>query len=210
MAREILKTGKNFKRYTDGTILLQLVQASYPHTGEPDIDETTKKKSWSLVSMLKKSTHKEAASEVKKMIDELLIERKAKGKVASDKLALKDGDTSGKDTYAGHWLVNARENKRPSVRDKDKTPLDKEEADEKIVGGVFVDVLVRPWFQDNSFGKRVNMNLVAVQFRKDTGVRFGEGRISEDEIDDTFESYDDEDGGFGEDAGSDDDDFGGL
>lgn len=209
MTRVIIKSGKNFRRYDDGTILMENVQLSYPHVGEPDVDDKTKKKSWSAVSMLKKATHKECASELKKMIDEVLADNKATGKVASDKLALKDGDKSGKETYAQHWTVNAREKKRPSVRDRDKTPLDKEEADEKIQGGVFGNVLVRPWYQNNEFGKRVNMNLIAVQLVRDTGVRFGEGRISEDDIDETFDDLsDEEDGGFDDDG--DDDDMGGL
>ncbi len=204
--REILKTGKFFKRYTDGTILLENVQFSYPHVGEAQVDEKTKKKSWSLTGMLPKATHKEAASECKKMIDEILAEKKQS--IASDKKFLRDGDASGKPTYDKHWIVASRESKRPSVRDRDKTRLEKDEADEKIQGGVFGNMLVRPWYQSNEFGKRVNANLVACQLVKDTGVRFGEGRISEDEIDETFESYEDEENGGFDDG--DDDDMGGL
>ncbi len=206
MAREIEKRGKFFRRYTDGTILVENIQASYPHLFTPKSGDNEDDKSYSMTSMLKKATHKEAASEVKRMIDEVLKDNKAVGKVASDKLALKDGDKTGKETYAGHWIINAREKKRPSVRDQAKRPMSKDDAD-KIEGGVFMNVLIRPWYQDNKYGKRVNFNLIAAQLVKDTGVRFGEGRISEDDIDDTFDEIDDGDGGFDDAA---DDDLGGL
>ena len=54
-----------------------------------------------------------------------------------------------------------------------------------IYGGCWVNILVRPWFQNNKYGKRVNAGVVAVQFRKDDEP-FGSGRISDDEIDEAF------------------------
>jgi hypothetical protein len=207
MAREIQKRGKNFRRYTDGTILIENVQCSYPHLFHPKAGDKGDL-SYSMTSMLPKSTHKEAASAVKELMMEIENgDPKIKGKIASDKRFLKDGDKSGNETYKNCWIVTAREKKRPSVRDRDKTPMSKDDAD-KIEGGVFVNVLIRPWGQNNDYGKRINANLIAVQLVKDTGVRFGEGRISEDEIDETFDSYDDDDdnGGFEDD----DDDMGGL
>lgn len=205
MARVIIKRGKNFRRYDDGTLLMENVQFSYPHVFVPKEGDNGDK-SYSLTSMLPKATHRECASEVKAMVDETIAENKAKGKIASDKLCLKDGDKTGKETYAKHWVVNAREKKKPSVRAPDKTPMSKDDAD-KIEGGVFGNVLIRPWYQDNKYGKRINANLIAVQLVKDTGVRFGEGRISEDDIDDTFDDVsDEENGGFVDDE----EDFGGL
>jgi len=55
-------------------------------------------------------------------------------------------------------------------------------------------VLVRPWFQDNKFGKRINAGLSAVQFLRDD-TAFGEGRITEDQIDDTFSDESDDSSG---------------
>jgi len=43
----------------------------------------------------------------------------------------------------------------------------------KLYGGCFVNVAVRPWAQDNQFGKAVRCELVALQFFKD-GTPFGE------------------------------------
>ena len=47
-----------------------------------------------------------------------------------------------------------------------------EESDDVVYGGCFVNVLIRPWKQDNKHGKKINANLRAVQFEKD-GEAFG-------------------------------------
>ena len=44
----------------------------------------------------------------------------------------------------------------------------------KLYGGCFVNAVVRPWAQDNQFGKAIRCELIALQFLKD-GVPFGEG-----------------------------------
>lgn len=204
MARIVAKKVKNAVLYEDGTIRIDNVRASYPHLFVPQEGDNGDK-SYSLTGILPNSTHKEARKLVLERIELTEKDNKVTGKIPKDKRFLKNGDDSGKDAYAGAWTLSAREKKRPSVRGKDKTPLSKDDAD-LIEGGVIVNMLIRPWFQDNKFGKRINANLIAVQLVKDDGVRFGEGRISEDDIDDSFDDVDDEDGGFDDD----DDDNDGL
>jgi hypothetical protein len=52
--------------------------------------------------------------------------------------------------------------------------------------GCWVNTLIKPWFQDHpEGGKKVNANLIAVQFVRDDD-SFGTGRISADEVDATL------------------------
>lgn len=108
-------------------------------------------------------------------------------KVASDKLFIKDGDDIEYDGYAGMWAVKASNNKRPTTINRDRTPL--VEADEVLYAGCYVNAIVEPWGQNNKFGKRVNANLLGIQFVKD-GESFGDGGTSAS-VDD-FEDIDDD------------------
>ena len=93
-------------------------------------------------------------------------------KVGADKLFIKDGDDVEYEGYEGHWAVKGSNNKRPTVINRDKTPL--VEADEVVYAGCFVNAILEPWGQNNNYGKRVNANLLGVQFVKD-GEPFGDG-----------------------------------
>lgn len=74
---------------------------------------------------------------------------------------------------------------RPQVVDKDpRVPLTKEDA--KIYAGCYVNAVISLWAQNNTFGKRVNANVLAVQFAKD-GDPFGEERINPESEFDTLE-----------------------
>lgn len=142
--------------------------------------------------MLDKKTHKEAIALIKSVIEKV---RKAnpKIKVADGKLFLKDGDAEfpDKPECEGMMVVVAREIKRPVVRDADKNEVDKEDIAELVYGGCYIDILINPWVQNNSYGKRINANLRTVKFRKD-GEPFGQGRV------DDSDAWDDDDDGFEE------------
>jgi hypothetical protein len=68
--------------------------------------------------------------------------------------------------------------KRPVVVDVDNSPLAEE--DGKPYAGCYVNATVRFRVQNNSYGKRVNAQLKAVQFCAD-GEPFGEGSVDPDE-----------------------------
>lgn len=129
-----------------------------------------------------------ADEKTKKMLDDAIAEAiaEAKIKVASDKICLKDGDDSPYEGYEGQWSFKAGSNKRPTVIDRDKTPLVEE--DEKLYAGCYVNAIVDLWIQNNKFGKRVNANLYGVQFIKD-GEAFGMGAT---DVSDDFDDLDDE------------------
>jgi hypothetical protein len=103
---------------------------------------------------------------------------------AQDKTCLHDGDL--KANYAGfegNMYIGARNPLRPTVLDRDKTPL--VAADGKPYSGCFVHAVLELWVQDNQYGKRVNATLMGVQFAGD-GEAFGGGSsvASEDDFDD--------------------------
>lgn len=217
--RTILKTdadpskGKvgTYKLYDDGTILLINVRLSYPHVGTKGKftdDDGKVSERWGVKGLMPKKTHGAAKEVLKGMIDDLITANKTAFKAGEkvmlppDRKFLADGDKTSKTENEGCFVFSCSDVKnKPSARDRKGRPLTVEEADSLFYGGCFGNVLIRPWFQNNKkWGKRVNANFCAVQFYKD-GEPFGEGRLSEEDLDDTFDSYEDDD-----DAGFDDDD----
>lgn len=93
-------------------------------------------------------------------------------KLPGDKICLKDGDTIDYDGYAGHMSIKASNAKRPMVIDADKSPL--VEDDNKLYAGCYVNAIIELWAQNNNYGKRINANLLGVQFARH-GEPFGDG-----------------------------------
>lgn len=113
-----------------------------------------------------------------------------KVKVSASNLCIKDGDEvfeeKGYDGYEGMWAVKASNNKRPTVIDREKSPITEE--DDIVYAGCYVNALISPWAQNNSYGKRINANLLGVQFVKE-GDAFGDGAKVADT--DEFDELDD-------------------
>lgn len=110
----------------------------------------------------------------------------AKKKVPASKWALRDGDEVEYNGFEGHWSLKASSSKRPTVIDRVKTPLAKDDPGAPYAG-CYVNAIVDFWVQDNNYGKRVNANLYGVQFVKD-GEPFGAGAV---DVTDEFDSLDD-------------------
>lgn len=103
--------------------------------------------------------------------------------VAGDKLAIHRGDTKAQyEGYGGNYFVNTRNEARPTVLDRNKSPL--VEADGRPYAGCFVNAVVELWAQDNKYGKRINASLMGVQFLTD-GDAFSGGGVADA---DDFES----------------------
>lgn len=80
---------------------------------------------------------------------------------------------------------------RPLVLDRTKNPLTQK--DGKPYAGCYVNAVVDVWAQDNSNGKRINVQLKGIQFVKD-GDAFGTGgAATPDEFDDLGEGSDEPD-----------------
>jgi len=117
-----------------------------------------------------------------------VVEQDLKGKKpGSDKICMRKSSDKGGDydgfTEANYALAaNRKESFKPNqLINRDKTPI---ESDGVLYPGCYVNAVVSIWPQDNSWGKRVNAELVGVQFYQD-GERLGRGATSID--DDDFE-----------------------
>lgn len=204
--RTVVKKVKHATLYSDGTIRLENVRASYPHVcqaQENTAEDGSKTFSYSIQGLMPKETHRAAKDLCKEVIDGILKTNKIKA-VAADKKFIKDGDSMAKEETEGMWVISTRESNRPMLRGNKNDPatgkprkLDPVRDRDVIYGGCYVNILIRPWFQNNKYGKRVNAGIAAVQFYKD-GEPFGTGRIRDEDVDDTFEGEDGDDGGWTE------------
>lgn len=138
--------------------------------------------------ILDKKDHAKTISEIEAVIAKLQKEE-LKGKVASDKLCLKDGDEMDRPEYAGKMTIKASTKKRPLVINRDKSAIS--EDDNIIYAGCYVNGIITLWAQNNQYGKRINAQLDGVQFVRD-GEPFGDGGTSAEE----FNAFDDEDDAF--------------
>ena len=113
-------------------------------------------------------------------------------KLKAAQFCLRDGSEETWDGYEGMMYVSASNKKRPTVVDRDRSPLTKD--DGKPYSGCYVNAVVRVWAQENQYGKRVNASLEAIQFYKD-GDAFGAAPVkAEDVFDDLGDDFgDDED-----------------
>ncbi len=117
-------------------------------------------------------------------------------KLKADKMCLRDGDQEDYDGYEGMMYVAASNSRRPTVIDRDRSPLTEE--DGKPYSGCYVNAIIRIWCQDNEFGKRINASLEGVQFVKD-GEAFGAAPLDADSFDDLGSDDDDDLGSEGDD-----------
>lgn len=196
--KTIVKKVKNCIQYSDGTFKIENVRASYPHLDAPyagkdaEDDEDggkgkKKKGKYGIVGLGLKETHKEAMLLCKAYVEQK--NKEAKKTIGKNNWFIRNGDDSGKPENEGNYTWNASEVKRPRVRGRDGRIMEPDEVAEKIYGGCYVNILIKPWIQDNKWGKKHNAGLIAVQFVRD-GEPFGEGRVSDDDV---FEELDDED-----------------
>ena len=135
--------------------------------------------------LMNKESQAKMISDVEAQI--ALIQKDNKAKVSPDKICLKDGEFVDYDGYAGCMSIKAGSNRRPTVLGRDKAPVVEE--DNIVYAGCYVNAVVELWFQDNSYGKRVNCNLLGIQFAKD-GDTFGAG---DTDVSDDFDTIDNDD-----------------
>lgn len=200
---EVKKRVTNGIWYTNGCIKVENVRFSYPHLDKPYAGKNAKPTDipkFGIVGMLNKRTHVAVKTMIEERIAELLKEMKLSKLPPKDKF-LRNGDDEKEDVYDGHWIVSAREERQPSVRDrKGQLVTDPKKIADLIEGGYWGHMLIRPWPQDNDYGQKVNAGLVGVQHIRDDDT-FGEGRINDEE------AWADESGAEGDGDGLDDDDI---
>lgn len=168
-------------------------RVSFPHLfTKPVINGDEGKYGGSIILESDGKSRKKVDAEIAKIIKD-----KFKGKkLPSDKLCLRDGDDKGREEYEGTWVISCNSNKRPVVLSRTKEIITSED-DNEIYGGCYVNAKVRLWAQDNNFGKRVNCELIAIQFAKD-GEALSAGHVSANDAMDGFGEVEyDEDEMFG-------------
>lgn len=168
-------------------IKLQNVRLSFPSLFRKAMfsGEETKFEGTFLIS---KTDQADKIAEIEKTIADLIGDKLKGAKLKADKICLKDGDDIDYDGYAGNMSIKASNAKRPMVLDRDRSPLT--EDDNRPYSGCYVNAVLELWAQDNQYGKRINANLLGVQFFKD-GQPFGDGISANSDDFDVF--GDDED-----------------
>lgn len=84
--------------------------------------------------------------------------------------------------YDGMAFISASRETAPQMIQLDGKPVDAantmayQALARKMYGGCYINAAIRPWIQENNFGRGIRCDLVAVQFAKD-GEAFGEGVV---------------------------------
>jgi hypothetical protein len=198
--RTVVKKVDKATLWSDGTITVKDVRASYPHLDKKWAKNPAKEiAKFSVVGILPNSTHAAAIQLIRDHADGLIKAHPKVNRIKADAYYVRDGDASAKDEYADAWTINASETNRPAVLNTDKSAMDIDEIADIIKPGARIDMLIEPWIQDNEHGQRVNASLRGVRYlRLVEGEEIGEGGLSDDEVMSSFD--DDDDGGFGDDA----------
>ena len=184
----------NFSVFETGHIIVRNARISFPNLHEKAEFEGKKTK-YAGKFLFYKDEHKDAIAEVKKLINKCLTENKqikkvdgkSKSMLAKDKICFTDGDADGgREEYENAMVLSASNPKKPVVLHMNGTKVDDPD-DCRIYSGCRVNVKFSFWFQDHkTFGKRINANLVTVQFVGDDEP-FSGIAVSEDEAVDGFE-----------------------
>lgn len=170
-------------------ITLKNVRLSFPSLFQKAVfnGESTK---YEGTFLLDKEEHADTIEILNAAIKDKIKNDLKGAKLAADKICLKDGDDVEYEGYAGSMSLKASNNKRPMVIDRDKSPLT--EDDNRIYAGCYVNAIIELWAQNNSWGKRINANLLGVQFAKD-GDPFGDGITATPDDFDIIEDGEDDD-----------------
>jgi hypothetical protein len=181
-------------------IMLTNVRVSFPHLFEKPMINGEEGKCGAAL-MLEPEKHTDSIKVLKVKITELIKDKLKGVKVPSDKLCLRNGEDKARPEYDGYVVLSANSKTKPIVIDNSGSGVIADPEQSSIYAGCYVNAKVRLWAQDNKYGKRINSELVAIQFASD-----GEP------LDDAYVSVDSAMDGFGTSAANDspDDDFLGL
>lgn len=158
-------------------ITLVKVRLSYPHLFQRATFNNVEGKYSATLLIEKGSKNADIITKAVKALNKNL-------KASKNNLCLKDGDEVDSPGYEGHLALRASNNKRPTVIDRDRSPLT--EDDDVIYPGCYVVAKIGLWAQDNKYGKRINCNLHGVQFHSD-GDSFTSDRVTADDFEDLDE-----------------------
>jgi len=167
-------------------IKLKNVRLSFPDLFVPTAFEAGQQEKYGATFLIPKDDPqiKELETTILKVANE---KWGAKGKATYDalkanpnKCCYQDGELKEYDGYAGCMSISAKNTTKPSVIDRDTSPLSA--GDGKPYSGCYVDASLDIWAQDNSWGKGIRATLRWVQFRADGAAFSGAAPASPDEF----------------------------
>ncbi len=174
-------------------IIIENVRVSFPHLFTRPIINGEEGKC-GCVLMLDPKKHAAEIDQLEASIEELTKERFKGRKIPSDKVALRDGEDKGRPEYEGYMVLSANAKDRPAVVGKNGKEIDSEDQNE-IYAGCYVNAKVQLWAQDNNFGKRINGQLIAIQFAAD-GEPLDGTYVSKEEAMSGFKAVEEDDDDF--------------
>jgi Protein of unknown function (DUF2815) len=144
---------------------------------------------FSATAIFDVETQADQIKAIKAQIDHLIKTELKMNKLPADKICLRDGAEKDAEGYGeGTMYLAASNAKKPKVVGTDKKPLETD--DPRLFSGVYGNMVVRLWVQNNDYGKRVNASLEAVQY-----VRTGEALGNQVDVDSILEEEEEESGG---------------
>jgi hypothetical protein len=152
-------------------IILKNVRLSFPSLFRKAVFDGNETK-FEATFLIDKATGGDKIKEINAAIAAMIKEDLKGAKLPPDKICLKDGDNIDYAGYTGTYSIKASSTKRPLVLDRDRSPLTDD--DNKLYAGCYVNASLELWAQNNNYGKRINCNLLGVQFFKD-GEPFADG-----------------------------------
>jgi len=167
-------------------VLLKNVRLSFPSLFKTEVYAGEDTEKYAATFLIPKSDTKTVAS-IEQACKQALVEKYGEGKVPKGfKMPLVDGDDKEYQGYADHVCIKANTKKRPTLVNRDKTPIVEE--DGILYGGCYVNASIDVWVMDNSYGKKVLASLNAIQFVKD-GEAFGNKSDALDDFDDLDDEF---------------------
>lgn len=145
--------------------LIKDARCAFPHLfGKPIINGAEGKAGCKFLLEVKQ--HAATIAEIKAKITELAQEKWKAKTLAPEKLCLRNGSELERPEYEGHFVLSTSTLKDPIVVDRTLARIT-DPRDCPIYGGCRVNAKVRLWVQDNKFGRRINCELITIQFGRD-------------------------------------------
>lgn len=175
-------------------IIIKNVRVSFPHLfTRPMINGEEGKCGATL--MLDPDKHSVSIKAIEKQIAELFKDKFKGRKLPSEKLCLRDGEDKGRPEYEGLKVLSANSKTKPMVISVNGKDTINDEDDCPIYAGCYVNAKIRLWAQDNNYGKRINAELVAIQFAAE-GEALDGAHVSAEEAMEGFEAISEDDDNF--------------
>ena len=173
-------------------IMLKDVRCSFPHLWKRPIIKGDEGK-FGAVFLLEKDRHARLIETIETKISDVLKERNKGKELKSEKICLRDGDDDGeRPEYSGCMYLSSNCDTKPRVIGSKASELVTDPEDDKIFAGCYTNAKVQIWWQDNSYGKRVNSQLVAIQYARDGEALTG-SYVSEEDAVSGFEDVENDD-----------------